>query len=146
MSQLLYFAYGSNLDPEQMTSRCPSARGLGRARLRDHRLDFTYFSMRWSGGSADVVPHSGDNVWGALYELEPADLARLDRFEGGYQRVFLSVLDEAGCSRNVVSYDVRVKRSFRPTASYVQKMLFWGEHWDLPESYLAQLRLTPVLG
>ena len=47
MSRVLYFAYGSNLDPEQMASRCPSARVAFLARLADHRLDFTYFSTRW---------------------------------------------------------------------------------------------------
>ncbi len=146
MSRMLYFAYGSNLDPGQMASRCPSARGLFRACLPDHRLDFTYFSTRWAGGSADVVQHFGDRVWGILYELDPDELARLDRFEGGYQRVFLLVQDAQERSRRVISYDVPVKRSFRPTSPYIQKMLFWGEHWDLPEAYLDQLRRFPVSG
>ena len=31
----LYFAYGSNMDVEGMTRRCPRAKPLGRARLAD---------------------------------------------------------------------------------------------------------------
>ncbi len=144
MSRVLYFAYGSNLDPEQMASRCPSARVAFPAQLADHRLDFTYFSARWSGGSADVVRHFGDSVWGIVYELDAAELQRLDRFEGGYQRVFLPVRDDQERGRSVISYEVPLKRSFRPTTRYIQKLLLWGEHWGLPQTYLDQLRRTPV--
>ncbi len=144
MSRVLYFAYGSNLDPKQMVCRCPSARAAFPAQLQDHRLDFTHFSARWSGGSADVVRQSGESVWGIVYELDPADLQRLDRFEGGYRRVFLPVRDAQERTRRVISYEVPLKRSFRPTSPYIQKMLVWGQHWGLPEAYLDRLRRTPV--
>ena len=42
----LYFAYGSNLDAEQMRARCPTARGLERARLRDHHIAVILISHR----------------------------------------------------------------------------------------------------
>ncbi len=144
MSCVLYFAYGSNLDPEQMASRCPSARPAFTAQLQQYRLDFTYFSARWSGGSADVVRHFGESVWGIVYELDPADLPRLDRFEGGYRRVFLPVRDARAQAQHVISYEVPLKRSFRPTTAYIRKMLVAGEHWGLPEAYLERLRRTPV--
>ncbi len=139
-----YFAYGSNLDVRQLEARCPSSRGLCRARLPHHRLDFTYYSTRWVGGAADVVPHSGSDVWGAVYELDAAELALLDRFEGGYERVPLRVLDDSGSEFDVVSYRVREKHSFRPTDIYLHKLLLWGEHWKLPQSYLEDLRRVPV--
>jgi gamma-glutamylcyclotransferase (GGCT)/AIG2-like uncharacterized protein YtfP len=145
MSGIRYFAYGSNLDAQQMALRCPSARGLFRACLRDHRLDFTYFSKRWSGGSADVVPHFGANVWGIVYELNLAEVPELDRFEGGYQRIFLSVNDDQERTHPVLSYQVPVKRSFRPTASYLGKIILWGERWSLPPEYLQGLRRIPVI-
>src|SRR5436309_7522291 len=47
---MLYFAYGSNLDPEQMSARCPSHRVIGLAELKEHRLVFPLFSPRWGGG------------------------------------------------------------------------------------------------
>ena len=37
---MLYFAYGSNLDVQQMALRCPRARKLGRARLDGYELKF----------------------------------------------------------------------------------------------------------
>lgn len=141
----LYFAYGSNLDRDQVRERCPGSRARFRARLRDHRLDFTHYSSRWTGGAADVVPHSGDEVWGAVYELRDEDFDMLDRFERGYDRVLLTVDDDHGQERRVVSYTVREKYSFRPTRMYVQKMLHWGERWKLPPDYLARLGRLQVV-
>ena len=139
-----YFAYGSNLDARQLEKRCPSSRGLFRARLPHHRLDFTYYSTHWVGGAADVLPHSDSDVWGVVYELDAAELVRLDRFERGYERVPLRVLDDSGNELDVVSYCVREKHSFRPTDIYLDKLLRWGEHWQLPQAYLDELRRIPV--
>ena len=140
MRRRLYFAYGSNLDADQMRARCPSSRGLFRARLPHHRLDFTYYSSRWSGGAADVVPHSDHEVWGVVYELDEEDLVRLDRYEGGYDRVHLEVTDDAVAVHRITSYAVRHKYSFSPHRAYLEKMLTWGDHWGLPPAYLSALR------
>lgn len=42
---MLYFAYRSNMHWDQMRSRCPSARFVGVALLRDFRLAFTGSSI-----------------------------------------------------------------------------------------------------
>ncbi len=144
MSVGYYFAYGSNLDERQLAERCPSSRGLFRARLRHHRLDFTHFSSKWVGGAADVLPHSGADVWGVVYQLDDSELERLDRHEGGYDRVLLEVESEDGRRHPVVSYTVRDKHSFRPTDIYLDKMLRWAEHWNLPRPYCELLRRVPV--
>ncbi len=92
-----------------------------------------------------MVPHFGASVWGVVYELHEQDLARLDRFESGYVRVQIEVEDDAGRWLPAVSYSVQQKRSFRPTSTYLNHLLRWGEAWQLPDEYLAALRLTPVL-
>src|SRR5262245_32456955 len=79
---MLYFAYGSNMDPDQLRERSPDHRIVGLAALRDHRLFFPLYSNRWNGGVASVQPHHGDTVWGVLAELTDADLRSLDGFEG----------------------------------------------------------------
>ena len=122
-----------------MRTRCPTARPLVRARLRDHRLEFTHLSRRWGGGAADILPHPGESVWGALYALDPDDLEKLDRCEGGYERQQVRVEEEDGEVRSAVTYTVRSKASFAPTEEYVSKLLRWGEHWELPHAYLARL-------
>jgi len=135
----LYFAYGSNLDAEQMRARCPTARGLERAALAGHRLDFTHYSTRWAGGAADVVPEQGAAVWGVVYEMGPDDFAKLDHFESGYLRLELAVQAPGRGPLRVTTYTVRDKGSFAPHPMYLEKMLRWGARWRLPGVYLAQL-------
>jgi hypothetical protein len=70
----LYFAYGSNLNKAKMMVRCPTAKPLGRFQLLDWRLVFR--------GVADVVKDEGARVNGAIWIIEDADEAALDRYEG----------------------------------------------------------------
>ena len=80
MGQVLYFAYGSNLDDEHMRSRCASAQPVARAVLPNYALAFGGFSHRWDGAVASVVRARGARVEGLLYRLDDADLRSLDRF------------------------------------------------------------------
>ena len=77
-----YFAYGSNMDEGEIRAHCPSARYLGAALLQSHRLAFTRRSIRSASGVADVLAAPGQEVWGALYELDEKDLDALDAKEG----------------------------------------------------------------
>lgn len=76
MSSRLYFAYGSNLDFNQMAARCPNAEYVGIATLKDHVLKLD------SAGYATVVAQPGAHVQGALWNLDRCDEAKLDGFEG----------------------------------------------------------------
>ena len=93
--QALYFAYGSNLASRRMQDRVPGARPRGRARLAGWRL---VADKPGRDGSAklNVVPDPEGCVWGALWELAAADLARLDGYEGGYARREVTVDSDAG--------------------------------------------------
>jgi cation transport regulator ChaC len=144
LSRVRYFAYGSNLDADQMRRRCPTSQPVGRARLLDYRLDFTHLSKRWRGGAADVVPDSGGCVWGILYNLPTRELTLLDRYEAGYERILLEVEGDDGSARRAISYTVRRKGSFRPTRTYLEKMLAWGARFELPDDYLTRLRAVRV--
>lgn len=50
MEENLYFAYGSNLDLEQMAQRCPDAEIVGPVRLENYELRFC------GSGFATVAP------------------------------------------------------------------------------------------
>ena len=137
---VVYFAYGSNLDAEQMQERCPSSYPLVPVHLSGHRLSFTHLSKRWGGGAADILPAVGENVWGMLYGLEAKDLARLDRFEAGYEQLQVQVTEADGKERSALTYTAREKGTYPPTDEYIDKMLTWGTHWGFPPAYLTQLR------
>ena len=70
----LYIAYGSNLSVEQMALRCPEARVVGRAVLKDWRLCFKVH--------ADIEPCEGHGVPILIWEIGKVDEAALDRYEG----------------------------------------------------------------
>lgn len=70
----LYFAYGSNLNMDQMAFRCPGAQPVGRARLWDWELEFRRVLT--------IVRKPGACVEGALWWITPEDEEALDRYEG----------------------------------------------------------------
>src|SRR5206468_12360573 len=70
----LYFAYGSNLNRDDIRRRCPGARPGTRARLNGWRLSFR--------GVANIEPQPGATVHGALWWLTDDDVCSLDSYEG----------------------------------------------------------------
>lgn len=74
-----YLAYGSNLNIQQMAVRCPGARAVGTATIRDFKLAF-----RGSGTGAyltlDKCPGGGVPV--AVWEINDEHERALDRYEG----------------------------------------------------------------
>ena len=95
----LYFAFGSNLDREQMRRRCPGAVHLVRATMSGYRLAFTGYSRVWQGPVATILPEPGSQVAGVLYRLAPGELRVLDRYEGhphSYRRYRRIVRDSRG--------------------------------------------------
>jgi hypothetical protein len=60
MSEDLYFAYGSNMEPERMQSRCPNAKAKGTALLADWEVRI---GLR---GVATIVESPGAEIWGVL--------------------------------------------------------------------------------
>lgn len=115
---VLYFAYGSNLDDDQMRARCSSACVVARAVLPNYALAFGGFSHRWGGAVASMVRSKGARVEGLLYGLDDVDLRALDRFEGcpfAYERVVRLVLDEHGRRRRVTTY-LQPESDFEPWA------------------------------
>ena len=61
MERPLYFAYGSNLDLEQMAQRCPDAEIVGPVRLENYELRFR------GSGFATVAPKKGSTVHGLVW-------------------------------------------------------------------------------
>jgi gamma-glutamylcyclotransferase len=122
-----YFAYGSNLDVQQMLERCPSAQLRLSAILPHHALVFAGFSHRWGGAVATVIPRQGTNVAGVLYALTRQDLRRLDSFEGCpviYQRYRKFVVDVCGRARtaSVYVYDPKVALGL-PATRYLDVLM-----------------------
>lgn len=128
---LLYFAYGANLNRAHMALWCPDAVPLARATLPDHRLVF----RTW----VDVVPSPGDSVQGALYEIGARDLAALDEFEDCptlYRRVGVRVLSRES-PLEAMTYQMNPGRTLAlPDPDYLGLILQGYEDWQLDRSLL----------
>lgn len=87
----LYFAYGSNINLDQMAFRCPAAKVVSPVTLNGYRLLFR--------GVATIAPDPVAQVKGLLWRLTPECERVLDRYEGYpsyYEKQDVTVMDKAG--------------------------------------------------
>ena len=77
--EILYIAYGSNLNLSQMEQRCPTARVIGASEIKDYELVFR--GSRYSA-VATIEPCKGSSVPVLLWGIQPEDEKSLDRYEG----------------------------------------------------------------
>jgi len=137
-----YFAYGSNMNHDQMRYRCPSATFLGRAMLHDYRLVFDGFSIRWFGGVANVIPSTGSHVWGGLYEINSECVAALDKYEGhpiAYTRQLVSVTTSSGVSYNTICYMRSSLKPRKPGVRYFNVVRQGALDCGLPKWYVSNV-------
>jgi gamma-glutamylcyclotransferase (GGCT)/AIG2-like uncharacterized protein YtfP len=152
---MLTFAYGSNMDWNQMRQRCPSSRFVGIAVLRDHRLAFTRKSVNRDCGVADVVAEDGAHVWGVVFEIADLDVGKLDASEGfrperdqnSYYRhecmVFLDGEDQRPLTVSAYFGNPQ-PNSPLPNVAYKSLILAGARYWHLPEEYIRELEQIEV--
>lgn len=139
-----YFAYGSNMHPAQVGTRCAAPRAVCIARLADHKLAFYGRNRVWDGGMETVVPAQGREVWGVLYELSFGDSLSLDmwghaRLDGGgvYFHYPVLLLDVAGEEHAAVLYKKDVLgKPVPPSTEYMTFILEAARMRALPSRYL----------
>ena len=102
MGSHLYFAYGSNMDADQMAYRCPNAVFAGVATIPGYAFELD------SEGVATVVERQDSTVYGVLWLISESDEQNLDGYEGVgcgcYRKANLEVCDSAGQSRLPLVY------------------------------------------
>lgn len=118
----LYFAYGSNINLDQMAYRCPDASVVGPVTLENYELLFR------RGGFATIEPREGETVTGLLWSITPECERSLDRYEGYprfYDKRMVTVRDSEGRSLSVMAYimDERFREPMLPSDSYYQGIL-----------------------
>ena len=71
---MFYFAYGANLNIENMRHRCPNARRIVKFQMPNYKLVFK--------GVADIEYSYGDSVEGVIWDITDKCEKALDIFEG----------------------------------------------------------------
>lgn len=124
---LLYFAYGSNMDLNQMAFRCPDAEVLETVRLEGYRLAFR--SNGGNRGVATILPDPDSHVDGVLWEISPEDERNLNFYEGFprlYGKRTLTVVNRLGKEVEAMAYVMNAPYKNRPavpSASYLRGIL-----------------------
>lgn len=95
MARIRYLAYGSNLHPERLRRRTPSAGFLTTFELTGWRLTFDKRGFDGSAKATIAQTEAGtDVVHAAIFELSPDEKPALDRIEGlnrGYHAHLLTL-------------------------------------------------------
>lgn len=115
MEETLYFAYGSNINLEQMRERCPDAKAVGPVTLENYELQFR------GSGFATVAPKKSSVVHGLLWKLTPESEQALDRYEGyprHYTKEQVSVRTADGAAVSVMVYIMAEPMCRQPALPY----------------------------
>ncbi|MFZ0694831.1 MAG: gamma-glutamylcyclotransferase family protein, partial [Alphaproteobacteria bacterium] len=133
----LYFAYGANMAVRDMRSRCPGAKRLGTAKLRNFRFRIN------RDGHATVVPDARKTVFGALWRLTVRDLRALDAFEeidrGIYIRTRVDVRPPRGGTIPAIIYLAANAEPGRPQRRYIRGIVESARNLKFPAAYRREL-------
>lgn len=132
---MYYFAYGSNLNREQMSQRCQDAQPKFIATLPKHKLIFAGWSEKWSGGVASIKPCEGEKVIGAIYEIAEQCLESLNKCEGyprTYSRPDITVFTGSDAPVEAITY-VKVEQSneTQPSEEYLATIQQGYKDWGI---------------
>jgi len=146
----LYAAYGSNLDPAQMRTRCPHSPFAGVGWIPGWRLTFGGEDLGWEGALATIVQQgaeeSASSVFVGLYDITDYDRIALDKWEsadtGLYQTIRLRV---STLESDVVAwtYVLNGYEGGLPSARYLGLIAEGAEKAGAPADYVSELRNRP---
>ena len=130
----LYGAYGSNLDVEQMSYRCPNATKVGKMTLHDYELVFR--------NVADVRTKRNGSVELGLWEITVGCEEKLDTYEGYpvlYDKIKIASPDleyEFGYNQVMIYQMVDREWLAPPSESYLQGIIQGYGDFKMDTDYL----------
>jgi gamma-glutamylcyclotransferase (GGCT)/AIG2-like uncharacterized protein YtfP len=142
MNETLYFAYGSNMNPDQMKVRCPKATPAGLAVLEGWDVAIN------SRGVATILPDEARGVVeGVIWRVTETCLQSLDRYEGVASGTYIRERFEVRLDHDLVAAIVYVASSSdlgEPRSGYLEGILHGASHFGLSGAY--RLRLEALAG
>ncbi len=135
----IYISYGSNLNLEQMSRRCPNAKIIETAMLENYELEFRRV--------ATIVPKEGARVPILLWQIDEYDEQNLDRYEGFpnlYRKEELEV-EVNGSVVKGMAYVMNGGQTYLPSAEYYISILEGYEDNGLDTEYLAEALKKTVI-
>lgn len=119
----LYFAYGSNLNVEQMAHRCPRAEPVCRYSISGLKLAFK--------GVADVVEDEDSVVHGALWKITDECERALNKYEGyrvDQSGLYVKQHFRTDDGKNIMLYSMNPRRkiNLQPPSPYYLEIIAQG--------------------
>ena len=153
MSRKEYFAYGSNLNFEQMAYRCPEATAVGIAKLEGYELAFRR-------GFLTILPKEGASVEGLIWSVTDHDESQLDCYEGYptfYDKETMTVTDADGAPHEIMVYTMNApyRDQLLPVSSRYNAVVLQGcldagvspqQFYDADEKYRNFDRVVALYG
>ena len=152
---MLYFAYGSNLNQEDLREWCERhCRPILELRMRSvgllggRRLDFTAYSRVRHGGVADIVKDEDSCVYGVVFKVSSSLVAVLNEKEGingGQYRqshVAVHLAPSGAVEEDVLTYEVVKKKfnTYKPSRQYMDVIIKGAEAYGLPPPWIEKLK------
>ena len=125
----LYFAYGSNLNSQDLASFAKDSRFKKEIYLKkyssdyvlpDYKLVFTKYSKKREGGVLDILPAKGSCVFGVVFEIDEGEKLIIDAKEGkgtDYETKEVTLVNYRGEELNCFTYVV--KEEVKDTSGFV---------------------------
>jgi gamma-glutamylcyclotransferase (GGCT)/AIG2-like uncharacterized protein YtfP len=133
----LYFAYGSNMNIEQMKRRCPGAS----LKEPGYILNWRYFIN--GNGYAGIERQEGSVVFGGIWELQDFHWVSLDQYEavdqGFYQKVKITVSAGDLDRSKEVHASLYLSNNYeygKPSSAYQEIVMQGGHDLKLKKDYL----------
>ncbi|MEK7130751.1 MAG: gamma-glutamylcyclotransferase family protein [Patescibacteria group bacterium] len=141
-----YFAYGSNMDVEQLKERFKKISDanfsvIGIAILPKYDFRFNKKSTVDGSGKANIISDQKSEVEGVIFELTDEQFKVLDEIEKGYHRKNITVNLQKQ-SIKVITYiaDIRsLCKGLSPTEEYLEKITKGAKYFNLSKSYQEKL-------
>ena len=142
----LYAAYGPNMDPRLMSTRCPHSPLQGTGWLLGWRLTFGGEEFGWDGALATIVEDPLEQVFVALYDITEEDRVALDELESVSTGLFLKTkvrISSLVGEQLAYAYVLAAYEGGLPSASYLGVLADAAEAAGAPDDYVAALRRRP---
>jgi len=138
---MFYFAYGANLNIQNMSVRCPNAKPIVPMTLTDMQLVFR--------GVADIEHKKGATLHGAIWDITAECEASLDIFEGYptlYRKEWFTVklsdqlAEDYGQTADVLVYRMNRSGYSAPSQMYYETIRQGYRDFNLDPAHLISAR------
>lgn len=159
MKTFNYFAYGSNMDKNDLDKWCKKKSNskiefldIRPAILEDYKLCFNYFSISRNCGTANIMRKEESKVYGLLIKIDEKDKKKIREKEGHPNHYFEIPVNvktfENDIIKDVLTYKVvkeREKSEHQPPSKYYMSLIILNaEKYEFPAEYKKYLRSLEI--